>query len=86
VTRPAVINRFDRITGDSVEYATAELVRNRNRITLAKLHWVIDEFVRHQSLDPDDRPSDDSGPPRDETARRVVDYLIEAVAAFRHNL
>lgn len=86
VTRSAVINRFDRITGDSIEYATAELVRNRNRITLAKLHWVIDEFVRHQSLDPDDRPSDDSGPPRDETARRVVDYLIGAVAAFRHNL
>ncbi len=86
VTRSAVINRFDRITGDSIEYATTELVRNRNRITLAKLHGVIDEFVRHQSLDPDDRPSDDSGPPRDETARRVVDYLIEALAAFRHNL
>lgn len=88
--RSARINRFDRITGDSIEYAASELVRNRSRITNAKLHRVIEAFALSQSLDPGDGAPEVHeslrGFPRDETARRVLDYLIDAMSDYRHNL
>jgi hypothetical protein len=86
--RSARINRYDRITGDSVEYATSELVRNRPRIGNARLHWVIDQFVKAQGPDSETAlevaaPTD---PPAGATARRTLDLLIEAMPAYRHNL
>jgi len=87
--RSARINRYDRITGDSIEYATSELVRNRQRIGNGRLHWVIDEFVKAQGPD-SRRDLDGAGAPAKtpdvDTARRTLDVLIEAMGAYRHNL
>lgn len=86
--RAARINRYDRITGDSIEYATSQLVRNRRKITSAHMYSVIERFVHHQTLNPPDahsvpvyRPG-----PSQTGSRRVLDGLVRAMEYYRHGL
>jgi len=86
--RASRINRYDRITGDSIEYATSQLVRNRRKITSAHMYGVIERFVHHQILNPTDRdlvPSFRPGPSQTDS-RRVLDGLVAAMEFYRHGL
>jgi len=86
--RSARINRYDRITGDSIEYATSRLVRNRRKITSANMYDVIERFVHHQILNPTDRdcvPVFRPGPSQ-RSSRRVLDSLVRAMEFYRHGL
>jgi len=86
--RASRINRYDRITGDSIEYATAQLVRNRHKITSANMYGVIERFVNHQTLHPSDDASTPiyrPGPVQIDS-RRVLDRLVRAMEFYRHGL
>jgi len=85
--RSAVINRYERITGDSIDFITARLIRKRKQLSLEQLHRVIDCFVRRQDLRP---PEKEGGPgPCDHDAakiRETVDGLLEVVSLYREGL
>jgi hypothetical protein len=86
--RAARINRYDRITGDSIEYATSQLVRNRRKVTSANMYSVIERFVHHQILNPPDPaalPTFREGPTHPDS-RRVLDGLVRAMEFYRHGL
>ncbi len=84
--RSATINRYDRITGDSIDFITARLIRKRKDLSARQLYRVVDLFVRRQDL----RPPEEEGPlpTEGESAkiRQTVDGLLEVVSLYREGL
>jgi hypothetical protein len=81
--RSAAINRRDRITGDSVDYAAAALTRARRELGCDGIYRLVREFASRQALDPA-APRSGAAPPAD--ARRVFDRMLRMVDALRHGL
>ncbi len=84
--RSAVINRYDRITGDAVELASSHLNRSRRRIGRDALQQVIGGLVGHQDRRVARPEGDDTGHPASPAGRRVLGALLELVADHRHGL
>ncbi len=82
--RSAVINRFDRITGDAALYAAKRLIRARRRLSERELHGVIERYLTLQTLNPErvERPTPLKGP----NAKRVFDSLLDLTAELRYGL
>jgi len=55
--RSAIINRYDRITGNAMVYIAQRLSRFRNKITQQDFQAIIDNFVYEQTLKPESRKS-----------------------------
>jgi hypothetical protein len=87
--RAPIINRYDRVTGDSLTYATQVLIHNRRHFsTTTTLHHIIHRYVELQSQDPDraPKPGKDARRIRCPSAKAVLDTLIELQDEFRHGL
>jgi len=86
--RAATINRYARITGDSIDFIASRLIRKRRQLTPEQLYRVIDHFVQRQDF----RPQEEEGlrpRPRDADSREVretVDGLLEVVSLYREGL
>jgi hypothetical protein len=85
--RSAVINHAARITGDSVDYASAQLIRRRRDLSPEALYRLIQRFTDYQDLDPDrvsarkarsrSAPVDSVDPVEDRVHARLVDITHE---------
>ena len=84
--RSAVINRYDRITGDAVEYAAARLIRSRRSLGQEALHAVIEGLVGHQDRRVPAASNGSAPRPESAAAQRVLGALLEVVAEYRHGL
>jgi hypothetical protein len=84
--RSAVINRFDRITGDSALYAARKLLRQRRQLSSDALYELVDRFVRHQTLVPDLRGDRGPDPFAHPDVKRIFDSLLALTAECRHGL
>ena len=85
--RSAVINRFDRITGDSATYATRRLLRSRGKLSVESVGWLIEQFVEAQDLSPPDQPGKrGAAAVLQPDVKRILDALLELVAELRHGL
>ena len=85
--RSATINRYDRITGDSIDFITARLIRKRKEFTARQLYRVIDRFVRRQDLRPPHE--EEAAGSRDQDSpkiRQAVDGLLEVVGLYREGI
>jgi hypothetical protein len=83
--RSAVINRRDRITGDSIDYAASALLRARRELGCDGVYRLVREFASSQALDPESSaPATLDHTPPD--ARRVFDRMLVAVDQLRHGL
>jgi hypothetical protein len=82
--RSAVINRFDRITGDAALYAARRLIRARRRLSERELHGVIERYLTLQTRNPKrmERPTPLKGP----NAKRVFDSLLDLTVELRYGL
>ena len=82
--RSAVINRFDRVTGDSVLYATQRLLEAQRRLSEREFHAIIRQFLELQTRNPDRRRSARAlkGP----TAKRVFDSILGLTEELRYGL
>lgn len=78
--RSAVINRFARITGDSVAWVVRTLIRRRRSMTPERFMETIRDFVGAQVLDPDLPPHELA------TGEPVLGRLFRIVADLRHGL
>jgi len=56
--RSNLINRYDRITGDSLVYIASRFNRQRNQLSFDQLFAAIEVFVQKQVLNPDSKQSD----------------------------
>jgi hypothetical protein len=84
--RSAVINRYDRITGDSALYAAQRLMRNRKRLTNQQLVETIDRFVELQTLIPEHKTPQTARSGDHPDVKKVLDSLISVVSELRHGL
>ncbi len=82
--RSAVINRFDRITGDAALYAARRLIRARRRLSERDLHCVVERYLDLQTRVPErtERPSPLKGP----DAKKVFDSLLDLTVELRYGL
>jgi hypothetical protein len=53
--RSSVINKYDRVTGDSITYVVQKVARCRPRLKPDELFQLMGEFAHYQTLDPDIR-------------------------------
>jgi len=53
--RSSIINKYDRVTGDSITYVVEKVSRCRPRLKADELFQVMGEFAHYQTLDPDQR-------------------------------
>ncbi|HBZ72295.1 MAG TPA: hypothetical protein DEP35_22205 [Deltaproteobacteria bacterium] len=85
--RSATINRYDRITGDSIDFIAARLIRKHKQLGAQQLYRVIDGFVHRQDLRPPaaarEPSSRESEPPK---IRQTVDGLLAVVGLYREGL
>ena len=84
--RSAVINRFDRITGDAVELASSRLSRSRRHLGRDALQDVIEGLIGHQDRRVTRRRSGRPARPESVAGQRVLGALLEIVTDYRHGL
>ncbi len=51
--RSSVINKYDRVTGDSITKLVGRLMNSRPKLNSSELYSLLDDFVEYQNLDPD---------------------------------
>ena len=83
--RSAVLNRRDRITGDSIDSAVKRLILNRSALPATRMYRVIERFVAHQNARPQRRRA-----PQRTTSRsrelRMLQRLLRVVEDLREGL
>jgi len=86
--RSAIINRGDRVTGDALTHATAELVRNRKSMSKLSLYQIIQRYVALQVQDPDRsaKPEQQRSRLHSRSAKKILDELLDLQVAFRYGL
>ena len=52
--RSAVINKYDRVTGDSICNIANKVIKHKPRLSPEDINAVLEYFVHYQNLDPDD--------------------------------
>lgn len=51
--RSSIINKYDRVTGNSISYVVEKVMSKKNQISAEKLFSLVKEFTHYQNLDPD---------------------------------
>ncbi|HXV76842.1 MAG TPA: hypothetical protein VD788_11060 [Candidatus Polarisedimenticolaceae bacterium] len=84
--RAAILNRYDRITGDGILHAAERLHRGRRRLGPEGVYAVVDGVARYQTRLPERAAPADARPPRVAGAERIFDGIVELLADCRHGL
>ena len=79
--RSSVINKYDRVTGDSITYVVDKVAKSRPKLTAQELYLLVGEFAHYQTLDPDARmkPIEEPGesfPPRQKNMLRGMAGIV----------
>lgn len=88
VKRSGLINRYERITGDSIITAAEALVRSRSRMAPKTMHEVLSEFVELQVLRPESKSRRKRAGLKlnNRTARNVLNKLHGFVKEYREGI
>lgn len=62
--RSSVINRYDRVTGDSITYIVEKVQKLRPRLAAEELYHLTEHFSSYQNLDPDKKQQTSELPQR----------------------
>lgn len=81
--RSSVINKYDRVTGDSISFIVQKVQRLRPKLTAKELFQLAQEFSSYQNLDPDQKKIQNDIPPRH---RNIMQNLYSIVRECREGL
>ncbi|HXH76404.1 MAG TPA: hypothetical protein VNJ08_15640 [Bacteriovoracaceae bacterium] len=81
--RSSVINKYDRVTGDSITYIVAKVQRLRPRLGADELFNLAKQFSAYQNLDPDQKTKPAENPPRH---KNIMQNLYSIVRECREGL
>ena len=86
--RSALINRYERVTGDAVLYAGDRLVEGAVHMSSSTLHDMFDQFVEQQVLRPEYFKARGAGHRalKNNKARRLLRAMLQDVRDFRSGL
>ena len=83
--RSAIINRYDRITGNSMVYIAQRLSRYRNRISPEDFQAIIDNFVYEQTLKPESKHSI-TRKAQKQHAEKIFNGIMDIVHTYRDEI
>jgi hypothetical protein len=86
--RAELINRYERVTGDSIIYLAEALVEGRKRMTTKSLHEMFSAFVEQQVLQPEyysDKVSDGKHL-TSRNAKKTYDSMLQIVKDYREGI
>ncbi len=62
--RSSIINRYDRVTGDSISFIVQKVMKMRPKLTSDELYMLAEQFSTYQNLDPDQKTETSEVPER----------------------
>lgn len=83
--RSSVINKYDRVTGDSITNIVQKVMNKRPKLTADEIGGILKEFTEYQNLNPDK----DRKPSNFETEKeqsRLVKGMLQIVREFRDGI
>ena len=87
--RSSVINKYDRVTGNSVTIIVQKLIQQRPKLKADQIYQLLQDFVGHQLLDPEKRRKKDEhaiGPKRQKQMTSLMNGLFKIVRDFRESI
>lgn len=83
--KSAVINRYERITGDAICTISEAFVRQRRQYSVDQFSQLLHHFIGAQNLNPETRRSQTSDP-KNQKARTLLQNLFKVVKDYREGL
>lgn len=81
--RSSVINKFDRVTGDSITYIVQKVMKLRPKLSAQELYELAREFSSYQNLDPDRKITSTKIPERQ---KNIMQNLYSIVRECREGI
>ena len=81
--RSSVINKYDRVTGDSITYIVQKVQKLRPKLSAQELFQLAHQFSHYQNLDPDQKKVTNEIPPRH---KNIMQGLYSIVRECREGL
>lgn len=81
--RSSIINKYDRVTGDSISYIVQKVQKLRPKLNAIELYQLAQEFSSYQNLDPDKKKVVQTIPPRH---KNIMQNLYSIVRECREGL
>ena len=82
--RSSIINKHDRVTGDSITHVVDTILKQKPKISVDKIYELLKEFVAYQNLDPDRRKRERSNKERKNSL--LLDSFFKIVQDCREGL
>lgn len=86
VRRSALINRYERITGDAALIASKRLIKSRNIMNKNDIYKIISGFAAGQVLRPEHRARSPDPVSWDRCSRMLYQSMVRIVAEYREGL
>lgn len=74
--RSSVINRYDRVTGDSISFIVQKVMKMRPKLTPEELYTLAAEFSSYQNLNPDQKPESTEIPERHRMIMKGITSIV----------
>ena len=81
--RSSVINKYDRVTGDSITFIVQKVQKLRPKLGAEELYQLAQQFSSYQNLDPDQKTVSNEIPPRH---KNIMQGLYSIVRECREGL
>ena len=81
--RASVINKYDRVTGDSITYIVKKVQKLRPKLSANELYELAQQFSSYQNLDPDQNTTSTKAPERH---KNIMQNLYSIVRECREGL
>lgn len=81
--RSSVINKFDRVTGDSITNIVHEVLAQKPRLSADNAYELLEEFMDYQNLDPQTKRD---APPKRNVKNPLMKGVLKIVREFREGL
>lgn len=81
--RSSIINKYDRVTGDSITYIVQKVQKLRPKLSAEELFQLAQQFSSYQNLDPDQKKITSEIPPRH---KNIMQGLYSIVRDCREGL
>ena len=82
--RSSIINKYDRVTGDSITYVVDTILKQKPKVSADKIYELLKEFVAYQNLNPDRKKN--SRRSKQEKESRLLKSFFKIVQDCREGL
>jgi hypothetical protein len=83
--RSSVINKYDRVTGDSITNVVEKIVKHRPKLDAKEIYKLMTKFTEYQHFDPEAKKKKTS-PLKSSVHKKIMNGLLEVVRDFREGL